>query len=306
MELDASPVVSVCVITYNHVTFIGQCLQSIVDQETDFKIEVIVHDDASTDGTKEVINRFHREFPELIFPILQNENQYSQGIRIWPQIVFPQAKGRYIAICEGDDYWMDTLKLQKQIDFMKSNEECSLVFHACLRNSYGEERIVRYDGSVPLDLNQYLSKLPFAATASLLFKRTIIQHYEPWMYKLFAGDFVIRYLAFLEGKMGYIDDVMSVYNKGVPGSWSSRNLIARSVIRDFRDNLKMLYFMEQKISNLDVRSVQKKTQQLKSNAYMKIFLSMSLVRGIFYLINKKISLRRKLWIVQQRYKRSIA
>ena len=97
-------------------------------QDTDFPFEVIVHDDASTDGTAEIILEYAAKYPRLIRTIIQTDNQYSKGGLINPRFVFPKAVGKYIAICEGDDYWTDKLKLQKQVMFLESNPEYVITY----------------------------------------------------------------------------------------------------------------------------------------------------------------------------------
>lgn len=99
-------------------------------QKTDFSFEILIHDDASTDGTKEIIEDYSNKYPNLIFPIFQNENQYSKGVRgIMAKFNFPRARGKYIALCEGDDYWTDPLKLQNQIDFLEERKDLGFCFH---------------------------------------------------------------------------------------------------------------------------------------------------------------------------------
>lgn len=110
------PLVSICCITYNQENYIRDAIEGFLMQRTTFPIEIIIHDDASTDNTAKVVNEFAEKHPDLIVPIYQTINQYSQGIKPWPNFVFPRARGKYIALCEGDDYWTDPLKLQKQVD----------------------------------------------------------------------------------------------------------------------------------------------------------------------------------------------
>ena len=105
------PLVSICSITYNHAPYIRQCLDGFLMQKTNFKYEIIIHDDASTDGTAEIIKEYAERYPDLITPVFQTENQYSKGLRgFFAKFVFPHAKGKYIALCEGDDYWIDPYK----------------------------------------------------------------------------------------------------------------------------------------------------------------------------------------------------
>ena len=107
-----NPLVSICCITYNHEKFIKDAIEGFLMQKTDFPIEILIHDDASTDGTTEIIKKYEKEYPDLIHAVYQTENQYSQGKKVFP-ILANQASGKYIALCEGDDYWTDPLKLQK-------------------------------------------------------------------------------------------------------------------------------------------------------------------------------------------------
>lgn len=122
------PVVSVACASFNHASYLSDAIEGFLAQETDFPFEVIVHDDASTDGSALIIKDFAARFPAIIKPIYQTVNQYSQGQRIIG-IIMQSTKGKYIAICEGDDYWGDSSKLQKQFDFLEANPEYSIAFH---------------------------------------------------------------------------------------------------------------------------------------------------------------------------------
>ena len=116
------PVVSVCVITYNHEKYIRQCLDGILMQEVTFPYEILIHDDASPDNTAEIIREYEAKYPEIIKPIYQTANQYSQEIDVG-KYNFERAVGKYIALCEGDDYWTDPKKLQMREDFLGNNPE---------------------------------------------------------------------------------------------------------------------------------------------------------------------------------------
>ena len=114
-----NPLVSISCVTYNHAPFIRQCLDNFLIQEVNFPFEIVIHDDASTDGTKEIIEEYVSRFPNIVFPKFQQENQYSKGIRGMSfRFNFPRCRGKYIALCEGDDYWIDKDKLQKQVDLV--------------------------------------------------------------------------------------------------------------------------------------------------------------------------------------------
>lgn len=122
-------IVSVICCAYNHANYIRDCLDGFVAQKTTFKIEVLIHDDASTDNTTEIIREYAAQYPEIIKPVYQQSNQYSKGVDIFCDILLPKAQGKYVAICEGDDYWTDPLKLQKQVDFLESHADYSMCFH---------------------------------------------------------------------------------------------------------------------------------------------------------------------------------
>jgi glycosyltransferase involved in cell wall biosynthesis len=123
------PVVSVCVQTYQHANYIRDCLDGILMQATDFPFELLLHDDASTDGTVEICREYAEKYPEIIKPIFQKENKYSEGICPFTEYQIPRARGRYIAFCEGDDYWTDTQKLQKQVEILDANKDASACVH---------------------------------------------------------------------------------------------------------------------------------------------------------------------------------
>ena len=125
-----APLVSIVCTAYNHQAYIKNTLEGFLMQKTNFSFEIIVHDDASTDNTVSIIKEYEEKFPELFVNLYQTENQFSRKeVNIWTDITFPLARGKYIALCEGDDYWTDPLKLQKQIDFMEKNEDINLCFH---------------------------------------------------------------------------------------------------------------------------------------------------------------------------------
>ncbi len=120
--------VSICCITFNHEKYIGKTLEGFLMQKTNFSFEILIHDDASTDSTANVIREYEAKYPHIIKPIYQTENQFSKGIRsMYGVFNFPRASGKYIAMCEGDDYWIDENKLQSQADFLEQNEDYGLI-----------------------------------------------------------------------------------------------------------------------------------------------------------------------------------
>lgn len=121
--------VSVCCLAYNHVETVERTLKSVLEQKTDFRYEILIHDDASTDGTADIIRRYAERYPDRIRPILQKENQYSKGRVIFTDFILPQVRGKYVAVCECDDFWRDPEKLQRQADALESHPDCSICVH---------------------------------------------------------------------------------------------------------------------------------------------------------------------------------
>ena len=120
--------VTIRCITYNHEPYIRQCLEGFVMQKTNFRFEAIVHDDASTDGTAAIIREYAEKYPDIIKPIYETENQFSKHDGSLGRIMDAHMHGKYIAMCEGDDYWIDPLKLQKQVDFLEANPEYGMCY----------------------------------------------------------------------------------------------------------------------------------------------------------------------------------
>jgi glycosyltransferase involved in cell wall biosynthesis len=122
------PLVSIRCVTYNHVHFIRDAIEGFLMQETTFPVEILIHDDASTDGTADIVREYEAKYPQLIRPIYQTENQYSQGNKA-SQIMRALQRGKYIAVCEGDDYWADPKKLQIQVSYLEAHPECVISGH---------------------------------------------------------------------------------------------------------------------------------------------------------------------------------
>lgn len=173
--------VSVSCLTYNHSLYIEKCLDGFIMQQCDFNFEVLVHDDASTDGTIDIIRKYQVKYPDIIKPLIQTENQYSkkQG-SISARFNYPRAKGKYIALCEGDDYWTDPLKLQKQVDFLEQNEEYGLIYSDI--NKVDKNNVLIEQNSFTIkplpiceNFEDYLIKAPFLAPCTWMFRKELIK-----------------------------------------------------------------------------------------------------------------------------------
>ena len=123
-----NPMVSICCLAYNQKKYIGKTIESFLTQKTSFEYEIIIHDDASSDGTQDIIREYAEKYPHKIIPVFQKQNQYSKGVENSITFCYPRARGKYIALCEGDDYWCDDYKLEKQVAIFESNPECTFIF----------------------------------------------------------------------------------------------------------------------------------------------------------------------------------
>lgn len=123
------PLVSIGCITYNHEKFISQTLEGFLMQKTNFPVEIFINDDCSTDKTPEILRAYEKKYPGIFQITYQTENQLSKGVKPLSQLILPRIRGKFVALCEGDDYWTDPLKLQKQADFLLQNPEYALCFH---------------------------------------------------------------------------------------------------------------------------------------------------------------------------------
>ena len=220
-------IVSICCLTYNHEQYIEDAIESFLMQKTNFKYEIIIHDDASTDNTANIVNAYAKKYPELLRAILQVENQYSKGVEMFTTYLFPKVKGKYIAINEGDDYWIDPNKLQKQVDYMETHPECSLCVHAAHKVKANKKPLkdgIRPNiGNKVFDVEEIiLGGGGLFATNAMLFRTEYTSNEPYFLINAPVGDYpLVIYLA-LMGSIHYIDEFMSVYRTGVEGSWSSR------------------------------------------------------------------------------------
>ena len=226
--------VSVVCITYNHEKYIRKALEGFVRQRTNFLFKVYVHDDASTDQTRKIICEYVEKYPNIFFPILQKENQYSKKISITQTYILPHINGKYVAWCEGDDYWCDENKLQKQFDMLEAHPECIACVHnteniyedGTSKNTFIPKAAFDTEIIEAVDImDRMASEFPFHITSyfirSSAYKQYII---ENPLYKRLSdvGDEPLLLMCCSGGKIAYINETMSCYRNNVPGGWQSR------------------------------------------------------------------------------------
>lgn len=209
--MSKEPLVSICCLTYNHEKYINACLEGFVSQKTDFNFEVLVHDDASTDDTANVVRIFEKRYPHIIKPIYQKENQFSKGITPTIKFNFPRVKGEFIAMCEGDDCWIDPLKLQKQVDFLRNNLEYnfSVSGYKSIDENGNILNVERFPSRAnALLIRDYITKR-FSQTATFLFRNNF--KFPTWVSRTYAFDQAIVLLATGEKKIKYHEEIFSLY-----------------------------------------------------------------------------------------------
>lgn len=238
------PTVSVAMITYNHEKYIEEAINSVLMQQCDFEVELVITNDKSTDTTDAIIRRIlnNHKNASWIKYISREDNLGMMGNYIQ---TFTETSGKYIAICEGDDFWTDPLKLQRQVDFFKENPETSFVFHAAsfLLNS-GE--IGSFNGNVNLTKTGIISTATFLenesntyVSASSMLRSDVVSNMPEWFKNAFVGDYPIMFLALEKGKIGYLKENMATYRIASEGSWSNSNLSYNKRLSLFKKKIEL-------------------------------------------------------------------
>ncbi len=220
------PLVSVCVQTYQHVSYIKECLDSILMQKANFDFEILIGEDESTDGTREICIEYAKKYPNKIRLFLHKRenvihvNNKPSG-RFNMLYNLNKARGKYIALCEGDDYWTDSLKLQKQVDFLESNSNYKLSFHRSLLLKGDKKEVFKIpDDQYSFKFSDLIGKNNFIATCSVVFRKPKDFQIPDWFYSLPFADLALYYLIVNEGEMYCLPEFMSVYRIHDNGLWS--------------------------------------------------------------------------------------
>lgn len=230
--------VSVICEVYNHEPYLRECLEGFVMQQTNFLYEILIHDDASTDGSVAIIREYEQKYPNLFKPIYQKENQYSKGVSIWRDIQIPRAQGKYVAICEGDDYWTDPLKLQKQVDILEADEtlmacctDCSVVDNhsALLKEKRGG--VVKGDIQGRYNLRDFFRDNHQYPTLSVVYRRAHtreVQQKHAHTINAFLGDWTLWICLLIYGDMYFLDEVTCAYRINPTSVTHTVNRVARA------------------------------------------------------------------------------
>ena len=243
-DLHNDILVSISCITYNHVQYISQCLDGFLMQKTSFPFEVLIHDDCSTDGTVEIIKEYEEKYPDIIKPIYEEENQYQQGkpsgSAVWN---FPRARGKYIAICEGDDFWIDQFKLQKQVDILESNPDVTFVYTAFKTVDNNGAEIFRkfFDDCMKKSKSGYivdsLLRGNFILTLTSCFRASVLTN-KSCLSALegYSLDYYYFMKSALQGPVIYLPDVTGAYRQNPEGAVAKSK---KTILKTFREIYKI-------------------------------------------------------------------
>lgn len=222
--------VSIWCTCYNHAQYVAQTLDSFLMQETDFPFEIIISDDASPDGSADIIRSYAEKYPDIIRPILLEENLFSTGANMFEALFFQRSRGKYVALCEGDDYWTDPKKLQLQVDFMEAHPEYSACVHNTMLLYCGTNQesrlLLKNEADMDIPLKAILSGNSRSYHTSSLLCRSELICSPPDFYFVANSygfdDHAIALWMYLNGKIRYLHRSMSVYRiNSTASAWSS-------------------------------------------------------------------------------------
>lgn len=309
--------VSICCTTYNQENYIADAIESFLMQKTNFKFEIIIHDDASTDGTLEIVRTYEKKYSNIVV-IAQQENQYSKKKDILLNYMYPKIKGRYIAICEGDDYWISDNKLQKQYDFMENNKDYSICVHASNKIKDGKVcGIVRpFNYNTTVATEQLIAVGGgFCMTNSFFLRTSKIKEFLPFydkcnMMDVGIGDIVLLIGFSLRGNVYYIDEILSAYRVCALNSWSSRiaKLPSEKKAEGYLRSKKFLKDMDKftngkytsaikfRITRLEFLAywVTANIKEMKKDKYIAYYNELSLVQKVKIWVKRLIMVIRKI------------
>ena len=220
--------VSVAMITYNHEPFIAQAIESVLMQQTDFAFELVIGEDCSTDATRNLVRSYAAKYPNKINALLHSKNlgpAHSPGKNNFVSVL-KSCRGKYIALLEGDDYWTDPHKLQKQVNFLDRESDFAVCFHNAKiiyeNNAQEPQNYCPATHKKEFSLEDLLGE-NFIPTCSVVYRNGLIEKFPEWFYKTVMADWPLHILNAQMGRIGYIENTMGVYRIHSGGIWSGEN-----------------------------------------------------------------------------------
>lgn len=298
--------VSVLCLVYNHAKYLRKCLDGFVMQKTNFKFEVLIHDDASTDGSQDIIREYEEKYPDIIKPIYQKENQYSKHIPISKTYQYPRVKGKYVAYCEGDDCWIDSNKLQKQYDFLENNPDYSACVHRAIYHSVSDGKdSIEPEITEDTDINiekAILGGGSLVATNSIMRRTEQLFNMPSCFNAKGFGDYQIIIYSAICGKVRCFVDVMSQYNFGTNGSWTSTVWKdANKRIELYKEEIRMLKCVDKHYDNKYHKYFDKKIASDEYNMYFLIGDYKKCISKKYRFKFEKMTCKEKLYFVFSAY-----
>lgn len=222
------PLVSIDCITYNHKDYIKDALDGFLMQKTNFPFEVLIHDDASTDGTQDILRAYEKKYPGFFNIIYEKENQYQKHQKSWTHLMKniqgSRYKGKYVAFCEGDDYWTDPNKLQIQANYMEKNPDCSCVCHAAAMVKDGKFLYVNKQAYVEADIpvQNIIAGGGLIATPTMMAKTEIVRDWPKFRQMADVFDYTLKVWLGIKGRVHFLPETMTGYRLAREGSWTKK------------------------------------------------------------------------------------
>lgn len=220
------PLVSICCTTYNHENYIEQAIKGFLIQETTFPFEILIRDDCSNDNTASIIKKYQKLYPKLIFPVYEKENQYPKGVKPMP-VLYKKAKGEFIALCEGDDYWIDPRKLEKQVGFLIKN-----IDYTFCGTKYNVVSAVAKTLSNPgsYSLNDILLGNQYGTLTVLFYRKYLTREFYLFINTMPVGDWPLWIFLSIHGKGKVLDFISANYRVHSGGTYSSKTKISQKIL----------------------------------------------------------------------------
>lgn len=280
MNSSKRPLVSVWMITYNHEKYITQAIESVLAQETNFDFELVIGEDCSSDRTRLICERYERDVPQIVKILWRDRNV---GIHNNVILTLQACTGQYIAMLEGDDYWIDTKKLQKQADFLVNHPDFVMCYQKTMEidELTGKRKVTNENDHAVTGLREILERGWFIRTGSLFFRNGILTEFPAWFYQFHSTDYMLHILIAQHGKIGFLNEVTSVYRRHEGG-----------ITQEFQSNV--VAFNKRKLRLLDIidhyfrsqyrRQIRRQKAVLYNASFMNMLQNVGGINDILYLV----------------------
>lgn len=265
--------VSVCMITYNHEKYIKQTLQNINNQKVNFNVEIVIANDASTDLTSQIINEF---IPKSKFPVKFINQEKNVGMMPNFLQAIQTCSGKYVALCEGDDFWTNENKLQKQVDFLEQNDDFSICFHPVQieENNIIIEDNITFDAPNMTDWKYLAITGNYMHTCSVMYRNNLIKKFPEYFKNSPIGDYYLHLLNSQFGKIYKLQETMGVYRVHDSSYWSSKKQAERELVWiEFLENCKKSFTYRQQYQ-IEKQILKLKKINQKKNIWQKLTLQL--------------------------------